>query len=194
MTTQQAPVPSSVGALAVVIAAVLGLAGCAGSGPSVDGMAPQAANRDQTGGSPIEVDSAADVTAPPSNGLDLDSQPEAMQACSDLVDDGRSLAAPDGEPTVEAAYTVRSADLNTWWQQDGSRPLTEADGTALADEGAPVTICLIHAHVVQAPGNPSMTEDYQWELTAILADGTPRPLSASTARPTSLPPEAEEDP
>ena len=121
-------------------------------------------------------------------------QSAAMQACTDMVTEGRSLAAPDGNPTVEAAYTARPADLNAWWQQDGGGPLTTADGAALADEGAPVTICLIHADVVPAPGLPGMSEEYHWDLTAILADGTPRPLTARPTRPTDLPPAAEQAP
>lgn len=194
VTLQQAPLPSRVGVLVVVVAATVGLAGCAGSASSVDAVATQAAGADEAGGSPLVPGSAAEVSALPSNGREFGSQPAAMQACTGLVTDGRSLAAPGGDPTVEVAYTVRLADLNAWWQQDGRGPLTKADGAALAEEGASVTICLIHADVVQAPGSPGMSEEYHWGLTAILADGTPRPLTASPTRPTDLPPDTEPDP
>lgn len=128
------------------------------------------------------------LTAAPSTSEDLNARPAALQGCSDLIDSGGSLAAPDADPTVAEAYTVRPADLNAWWQRDGGGPLTATDGTTLDDDGPPVTICLIHADVVQAPGLPGQTEEYQWELTAILADGTSRPLTASPTRPTNLPP------
>lgn len=133
-------------------------------------------------------DAEGQVTAAPSTSEDPNARPAALQACTNLIDSGGSLAAPDADPTVAEAYTVRPADLNTWWQRDGGGPLTAIDGTTLADDGPPVTICLVHADVIQAPGSPDQTEEYQWELTAILADGTPRPLTASPTRPTNLPP------
>lgn len=128
------------------------------------------------------------LTAAPSTSEDPDARPAARQACSDLIDNGGSLAAPDADPTVAEAYTVHPADLNAWWQRDGGGPLTATDGTTLADDGPPVMICLIHADVVQAPGLPGQTSEYEWELIAILADGTPRPLTTSPIRPTNLPP------
>lgn len=156
-------------------------------------LTAEAADTHRTDGAPTRTRPAADDTASPSDGGGVSSQPAAMQACTALGDDGHVLAAAGSHPTVEGAYTVQPADLDAWWQQDGSGPLTGPDGTAMSDEDTLVTICLIHADAVAAPGSPDMTDEYQWEITAILGDGTPRPLTASVTRPTDLPPAAERD-
>lgn len=171
----------------------MGLAECAGSTTNGDTLTGEAADTDRTDGVPTRASPAADPRTSPSGGGGLISQPAAMQACTALVDGGRTLAVAGSRPTVEGAYTVQPADLDAWWQKGGSGPLTGPDGTAMSGEDALVTICLIHADAVAAPGSPDMTDEYQWELTAILGEGTPRPLTASVTRPTDLPPVAERD-